>query len=169
MKNLFNHLCNGRKQLTIFTESGKDCSKKKRKEERKKGRISRDISSNRRIYHRTATSRACFFGTDNSLRNCRPLNRPFPPVSPRRWTHKEGGGAPLLSRKKRKPQEDAQTEKEIREIRGGLPLRRRILPPRQIKIRSNGRTRKNKRARERERERETRHRGGELPEDVARG
>lgn len=79
------------------------------------------------------------------------------------------GGAPLLSRKKRKPQEDAQTEKEIREIRGGLPLRRRILPPRQIKIRSNGRTRKNKRARERERERETRHRGGELPEDVARG
>ena len=46
MKNLFNHLCNGRKQLTIFTESGKDCSKKRRKKkERKEG--------SRVIYHRT--------------------------------------------------------------------------------------------------------------------
>lgn len=111
MKNLFNHLCNGRKQLTIFTESGKDCSKKKRKEERKKGRISRDISSNQRIYHRTATSRACFFGTDNSLRNCRPLNRPFPPVSPRRWTHKEGG-EPLSYPEKRESRKKTRRQKK---------------------------------------------------------
>lgn len=119
--------------------------KKKRRKERKEGRISRDISSNRRIYHRTATSRACFFGTDNSLRNCRPLNRPFPPVSPRRWTHKEGGLS--YPKKEKAARRRADRKRNSRNPRR-ITTRRRILPARQIKIRSNGRTRKNKRERE---------------------
>lgn len=130
--------------------------KKKKEKKEKEGRISRDISSNRRIYHRTATSRACFFGTDNSLRNCRPLNRPFPPVSPRRWTHKEGGLS--YPKKEKAARRRADRKRNSRNPRR-ITTRRRILPARQIKIRSNGRTRKNKRTRERERRCSSQRRG----------